>query len=120
MRFLLDENLPFSLSEFLEEKGFEVEHVKKIISLRGSSDKKIAEYARKRESVLITKDVEFGSIILYPKTSHYGLIVLRLPYYYTAEQIVKTIKEFFDIIEVNELISARIVLELGKYRRRRF
>ena len=30
IKFLLDENIPYALIEYLEEKGFSVEHLKKM------------------------------------------------------------------------------------------
>lgn len=117
MRFLLDENMPLSVISLLESMSHAVEHVR-MTSLRGSFDKEIAEYAKKQNAVLITKDIEFGNILLYPDETHYGLLVLRLPYFFTAKQIVKTLKEFLELVDVKKLVGKRTVLELGRYRMR--
>ena len=47
MKFVLDENLPLSLTVVLRELGFEAEHVSEV-GLRGCSDKEICVYASKK------------------------------------------------------------------------
>ena len=74
MKFILDENMPLSVRDTLRESGHEVEHIRET-SLQGASDFEIANHARKKNAILITKDIEFGSIILYPENAHYGSIV---------------------------------------------
>ena len=118
MKFFLDENIPFSVTDSIKELGFEVEHAR-TSDLRGAPDKKIAEYARKQQSILITKDLEFGSSILYPKGSHYGLLILRLPNQWAADKVIKAIKEFLTKIDPQELVNSITVLEIGKYRMRK-
>ena len=69
MKFFLDENIPLSVTDSIKSLGFEVEHVR-TSGLRGATDKQIAKYAQKQQAILVTKDLEFGSSILYPKDSH--------------------------------------------------
>jgi predicted nuclease of predicted toxin-antitoxin system len=84
--------------------------------LRGFDDNKIVEYAKEKEAILVTKDIEFGSIILYPKDFHYGLLILRLPYFFTGKQIANVLKKFLEEVDVEMLVGNRTVLELGRYR----
>ena len=118
MRFLLDENMPFSAMRVIKLRGCEVEHVK-LSSLKSCDDKEIAKYAKEKNAVLISKDIEFGSLILYPENCHYGLIILRVPYYFTGEQITNVLKEFFDSYNIEDLAGKKIILELGRYRVRK-
>lgn len=115
MKLFLDENLPKSFVKELTSLGFEVKHVSDV-GLIGSKDKEIAVYAKKERAILITKDLEFGNLIIYPKNSHYGLIVLRLPYNFNVAQILKSLNDFFLNFDQNDLPGKIIVLELGKYR----
>ncbi len=117
MKFLLDENIPIFVVDIIMQLGFEVEHVRKI-GLRGATDKEIAEYARNKKAILVTKDIEFGSLILYHKNSHYGLLLLRLPHYYNAKQIAEVIKKFLIKTKPEILVNSIVVLEIGRYRRR--
>ncbi len=81
-------------------------------------DEEIAVYAKNNNAFLVTKDIEFGSIIMYPEYSHYGLIVLRLPYYFTGVQITGIFGEFIKTININDLVGKRTIVELGKHRSR--
>lgn len=118
MKFFLDENLPLSLEESIKKLGFEVKHAR-TVGLNGATDKTIANYAKKKESILITKDLEFGNLIIYPKNSHYGLIILRLSHNLTTEKITKILKEFLTKIDIQKLVNSIIILELGSYRIRK-
>lgn len=115
MKLFLDENIPRLAVNELKTLGFEVEHASEV-GLKGANDRLIAEYAKKQMAILITKDLEFGSLIVYPKGTHYGLIVLRLPNYFTAENVVRVLKDFIKNVELHDLIGKMIVLELHKYR----
>ena len=118
MKFLVDENLPFSTIALLKEIGFEAEHVCDV-GLRGASDKRIAEYAKQQKAILITRDLEFGSLLLYPKSSHYGLIVLRVPCFFKTEQIKWLLKSFLTKIIPAQLVHTISIVEVGKYRQRK-
>ena len=118
MEFLLDENLPLSFVELLQKAGFATGHVR-LIGLQGASDFRIAEYAKNHKLVLITKDLEFGSLLLYPKGSHYGVLVLRLPQHFNKEQILRFLMNFLKSANTTILIQHIIVLEVGKYRLRK-
>ncbi len=118
MRFLLDENMPLSTLEILKEKGYSAEHVRQT-SLVGSPDIIIAEYAKRQNLILITKDLEFGSMLFYPAGTHYGLIVLRLPSYFKARQINNVLKDFIDKIDISELANSCTILQVGRYRKRK-
>ena len=64
MRFFLDTNIPYSALEIFEGLKLESAHARDV-GLSRASDKEISDYAMKRDSILITKDLEFAcSIIL--------------------------------------------------------
>ena len=119
MKFFLDENIPRSFVKELETMGFEVEHAADA-NLKGATDTEIAKYAKKQKAILITKDIEFGSFILYPKGAHHGLIILRLPYNAKIEDILKYLKAFLTQIKINDLVGKIHVIEIGRYRVRNF
>ena len=118
MKFVLDENIPLSLINFLKSNNHQVIHIRET-ALKGSSDKKIAEFTKKQKAILITKDLEFGNIHLHKKGSHYGLIIIRLPYYFTAKRIIDNLSKLFENLDLNELVDSIMILELGKYRIRK-
>ena len=118
MKFFLDENMPLSTIDIFRKLNFEVEHCSSS-ELRGVSDKKIAEYAKKQKAILVTKDLEFGSLLIYPKNSHYGLLILRLPNSFTTKKIIEALEEFLKNIKIEELVNSITVLEVGRYRIRK-
>ena len=117
-KFFLDENLPTSLCETLRDLGHECKHVRDV-GLTGASDEIIAEYAKSKTLILVTKDVEFGNILLYPPHKHHGLVVVRLPHTTTADHIKNAISLFLQKIDPKILIHAIPVVETGKYRIRK-
>jgi len=118
MKLLLDENLPFSFVQSLTESGFVVEHVRNV-GLRGALDKEIALYAKNKKYILVTKDLEFGSPLLYPPGSHYSLMILRLPYNCKKEQVLKIITNLLNSVNRTNLLGYITVVELGRYRIRK-
>ena len=117
MKFILDENLPNSTLILFQELNYEVEHIRFGL-LRGAADEEIAKYAKEKKAILVTKDLEFGSFIVYPPGSHYGVIILKLPSSFITTQINHSIKIFLQNINIEILSHAIIILEVGKYRRR--
>ncbi len=117
VKFFLDENIPNSSIEALEDLGYEVEHAR-TAGFKGSSDEEIAKYAKEQKAILVSRDLDFGNILWYPEGSHHGVLIIRLPYDYTANQITKKLKEFVEKIEVENLVDHITILELGRYRMR--
>jgi predicted nuclease of predicted toxin-antitoxin system len=58
MRFLVDQNLPPALAEWLRASGEAAEHVREIGMAR-EGDAAIATYARANGMIVITKDADF-------------------------------------------------------------
>ena len=94
MKFLVDEDLPRSTVALLSELGYEALDVRDV-GLRGSSDEKVAEYAKANGLCLITADGGFANIRQYPPKEYSGLIVLDLPPRATLSLILRLIREFF-------------------------
>jgi hypothetical protein len=54
IRFLVDEDAPVSVSEFLQARGHEVQHVTLLSSLRGTPDHVLAAIGNQQGAVLVT------------------------------------------------------------------
>ncbi len=78
MRFLIDENLPRSLTELFHQYGHEAVHVRDI-GLQGASDTVIANYAKAHNYCLVTADLGFADIRSYPPQDYAGILVIRVP-----------------------------------------
>ena len=77
MRFKTDENLHPELAEFLRENGHDAITVWEQ-GLRGRSDSDLAGACQSEHRALVTLDVGFADIRVYPPRQFAGLIVLRV------------------------------------------
>ena len=76
MKFIVDAQLPKSLSDFLKYRGFDSIHTLDLPNKNSTSDKEITEIAINQKRILITKDNDFlESFILNLKPEK--LIVVR-------------------------------------------
>lgn len=76
VRFKLDENLPSDAATLLRDAGHDVETVLDE-RLGGCPDAMILDICRKENRVLVTLDLDFADIHLFPPISHDGVWVLR-------------------------------------------
>ena len=76
MKFKIDENLPVEISEMLTDADYDSKTVNDQ-KLQGSKDSVIIEICKSEQRVLITLDIDFADIRLYPPEQYSGIIVLR-------------------------------------------
>ena len=119
LKVLVDEDLPRSTAALLQSLGINARDVRDV-GLKAASDAQVFEYAQKEERIIITRDIEFGSILKYHPPNHYGVIVARLPNTYVRDQILGVIRKFFVEVEKKELVRHIVILEVDKYRIRPF
>jgi predicted nuclease of predicted toxin-antitoxin system len=74
--FLIDECVGLTTINFLRELGYPLITVEEA-EFDGKSDFEILNLAIRKKCVLITEDIEFGNILLYPPKTHHGIILLR-------------------------------------------
>ena len=116
MRFLVDANVPRSALALLQKFGHQAEHVRDI-GLGASPDTQIARHARATGSVLITRDLDFADIRVYPPEEYLGIIVLRLPDDAIAEQISKVIEGLLERKDLLEQTPGHmLILESARVR----
>ena len=58
MKFLVDNQLPPALAQYLRNRGFDCEHVLDI-GLAESLDMEICRYAEQQERIIVSKDEDF-------------------------------------------------------------
>ena len=75
-RFKLDENLPRDAQALLVDAGHDVHSVNDE-RLGGRADSTILDVCLIEDRVLVTLDLDFAEIRLYPPSSHRGIWVLR-------------------------------------------
>lgn len=77
MKVKLDENMPRAMVKLLEEAHHDVSTVTDE-ALGGASDREVIGKATAESRILLTFDVAFGNIRLYPLGRHAGVVVFRL------------------------------------------
>ncbi len=76
MKFIVDAQLPISISELLNSKGFDSKHTLELTDKNSTSDKQIIEISRQENRVVVTKDNDFLESYLI-KHQPEKLIVVR-------------------------------------------
>jgi predicted nuclease of predicted toxin-antitoxin system len=75
-RFKLDENLPRNAEVLLQQAGHDV-HTVLAEQLGGNPDPRVFGASQAEERVLVTFDLDFSDIRVYPPAGHHGIWVLR-------------------------------------------
>ena len=58
MKFLVDNQLPPRLAQYLQQRGYDCQHVLDV-GLATATDAEICEYAEKQQRIIISKDEDF-------------------------------------------------------------
>jgi predicted nuclease of predicted toxin-antitoxin system len=77
MRFKTDENLHDDVAELLTGEGHDV-HTVGGEGLRGCADSVLAQHCRNEDRTLVTLDLDFADIRVFPPAGNSGMIVLRV------------------------------------------
>ena len=75
-RFKLDENLPRDAEALLLQAGHDV-HTVLTEHLGGNPDPRVFDASQAEARVLVTFDLDFSDIRVYPPAEHHGIWVLR-------------------------------------------
>ena len=78
MKFKVDENLPVECAEYLQASGYNAETVG-AEALSGSEDPVLFAHCKREGRILITLDLDFANVQVYPPRTHPGVVVLRPP-----------------------------------------
>jgi len=114
---LIDANIPRSTKAVIEALGHNVIDVRDILP-PASPDSDIALLALTENRIIITRDQDFGNILLYPPEKYPGIIVLKVRALKSSE-INKLIKLFLTTNPVDIIAHSLIVLEPNRFRIRR-
>lgn len=63
--------------------------------------------------------LDFANILNYPPKRYYGIVVLRLPYFYSAKNIKDALFKFINTVILNDIPKSIIIVEEGRYRIRK-
>ena len=117
MLFLLDANMPYSAKELFGDPH-EVFHVRDL-GLQDAQDLDIAAWAKQNRAALITRDFDFANKLNFPPKSYFGIIVLKIPYFYTASDIKRVLNNFLRNVEFLSIPKSTIIVEETRFRIKR-
>lgn len=119
MEFLIDEDLPESLSKLLHRYRHRATNVRDV-GLRGAKDSQIASYAQSRRLCLMTGDFDFSDIRNYPPSQYAGLVVVGIPKNTSAISILNLVE---GLLKQEKLVSGLpgklAIVEPGRIRIRK-
>jgi predicted nuclease of predicted toxin-antitoxin system len=116
--FLIDEDMSRSLAIALQQAGYDAVDIRNV-GLRGKSDPEVFAYAQTHHRILITEDLGFSNILLFPLGSHAGIIVCRFPSFLPTGQVNQAIIAGLATLHGQDLTGILIIIEQGKIRVRR-
>ncbi|MDX2305178.1 MAG: DUF5615 family PIN-like protein [Microscillaceae bacterium] len=119
--WLVDENLPSKIVDFLREQKIDVKSVREE-NLFGVSDIYLIQLAFIENRIIVTQDSDFGTIIHQREISFTGIIYLR-PGHFESSFHIQTLQHLFN--QINEIKSPFIIVaenkpEIVKIRVRQF
>jgi predicted nuclease of predicted toxin-antitoxin system len=78
VKFKLDENMSPSLAAIFAAAGHDA-HSVAAQALGGQPDERVIDVCKREQRALVTLDVDFANILVYPPSAFCGIAVLRLP-----------------------------------------
>jgi predicted nuclease of predicted toxin-antitoxin system len=96
VKFLVDNQLPTALAQYLRQRGFDCEHVLDI-GLAQASDIEICRYAEAQDRTIVSKDEDFFYLASQPETN-IRLLWVRLGNCRT-KALVEAFERFWPMIE---------------------
>jgi predicted nuclease of predicted toxin-antitoxin system len=110
MNFIIDAQLPISLSEFLKSKGLSSVHTLELPKKNKTSDFEILKIALEKNAIIITKDLDFLDSFLL-KQEPRKLILVKTGNISNKKLIEIFIKNLDDILAI---ISRSNLIEIGQ------
>jgi predicted nuclease of predicted toxin-antitoxin system len=116
-KFKVDENLPVEVTVMLRQGGHDALSVFDE-DLGGAFDSSLASICLSEQRTLLTLDIDFADIRVYPPSEYFGIIVLRL-IRQDKPHIMEIVRRLLEPIS-NEQLSSRLwIVEERKIRVRK-
>lgn len=117
MKFLLDHCVLGKTRRLLKEAGYSVTTLNEL-GKATSTDSEVINIAIGLNVILITCDLDFSDIRIYPSHSHLGIIVLKMiPL--TEKSVHSILLKALAELKPSEITKSLIVVDHNKYRIRR-
>ncbi len=92
-QFLVDASLPRSVAPLVTTLGHRAIDVRDV-GLRTATDRRVAGYARENGLALLTKDHDFGNILVYPPEQYPGIVIIEPPEDAPERLILQMVRRF--------------------------
>ena len=117
MKFFADHCAYSVTVKFLRGLGHTVKTAKEA-GLEVADDTDILQHAKDTDAVLLTNDLDFANILLYPPASYLSIIVLKISKA-TTPQVHAVLQQMLNNIPSDQFSGALFVVDRNKYRVRR-
>lgn len=117
LRLLLDANLPRSTQRVLRRLRMNVTDVRDVLRAE-AGDREVFKLARRENRVLVTRDLGFSNILLYPPKTHPGIIIIRTRPM-KPSQLNRVLELFLKNIPRKSIRHCLIILEQHRFRIRK-
>jgi predicted nuclease of predicted toxin-antitoxin system len=117
MRFKFDENMPEGLIADIIAIGHDVETCAHE-GIAGAGDPAIAAHSQQESRIIVTLDLDFADIRVYPPGTHPGIVVLRSksPDVYFVQS---ALARLFATVKEADFLGSLIVVDQSRIRIRR-
>lgn len=115
MKFMADESVDYPIIELLRTNGFDVKSISE--DSPSVSDDVVLDLTNNEGRILITLDKDFGDLVYRLKTSHHGIILVRLSGVKPSEKAIIVLNNIKTHGE--ELRDAFTVIQIGMTRIRK-
>lgn len=98
VRFLIDENVPRPIFEWLQSEGHDLLMAGEVAA--GESDTHWLSLAESDQRLIVTADKDFGELIFRDQLNSHGVLLLRL-YDLTIPERLTRLQEVWSVVEAN-------------------
>ena len=114
MKFKVDENLPIEVGAILTEAGHDAETVADE-ALFGAPDPRLAKVACDEKRALVSLDLDFADIRVYPPHDYPGIIVLRLRRQ-DRPHVLEVCRRFLTVLSEEPLVGRLWIVDEDRIR----
>ena len=115
LQFLADECVYKATTDFLLGLGYSVVTAQEL-GLSGADDDAVIDKAVALGCTLLTRDMDFGNILIYPPARYLGIVVLKMSPA-TMHAVHKVLEQA--LAQTHDLTGALLVVDRNKFRIRR-
>ncbi|MGH3085958.1 MAG: DUF5615 family PIN-like protein [Rubrobacteraceae bacterium] len=115
MKVKLDENLGNRSIELFGLAGHDVVTVEEQ-NLASAPDRALIGVCREESRSLVTLDLDFSNVLVFPPSDFAGIAVLRVPHPVTLDALHEHVRTLLRVMETRELAGKLWIVETGRIR----